>query len=63
MTHAACPDCQLRFPAAIAADQAVCPFCFGPIVLGQTAAEVLGYQRYYELRPDPNPAGYQDARP
>jgi len=55
MTHAACPDCQLRFSAAVAAHQRTCPFCLGQLVFDRSAAEVLGYQRYFDLRPDPQP--------
>ena len=55
MTHAACPDCQLRFSAEVAARQRTCPFCLGQLVFDRSAEQVLGYQRYFELRPDPRP--------
>lgn len=55
MTHAACPDCQLRFSGAVLGDQRTCPFCLGQLVFDRSAAQVLGYQRYFELRPDPRP--------
>jgi len=64
MTHAACPDCLLRFSEAVAAaHDRSCPFCRGPLVLDQSAAEVLGCQRYFELRPDPRPVGSDELRP
>jgi hypothetical protein len=63
MTHAACPDCLLRFSAAVAANQRACPFCRGPLVFDRSAAQVLGYQRYFEMRADPDPVGADDCRP
>ena len=62
MTHAACPDCFVRFSAAVAAERHVCPFCNGPLVFGRSATEVLGYQRYFEPRPDPRPVGSGERR-
>jgi hypothetical protein len=62
MTHAACPDCLQRFTAEVAAHQRTCPFCHGPLVYHLSAADVLGYQRYFELRPDPQPVGSDEGR-
>jgi len=62
MTHAACPDCLVRFSAAVAAHRRDCPFCGRPLVFGQSAAEVLGHHLYYELRPDPKPMGSDERR-
>ena len=63
MTHAACPDCLLRFSAEVAAFQRTCPFCHEPLAYNRSAADVLGYQRYFDLRPDPQPVGSDERRP
>lgn len=61
MNHAACPACQVRFSAAVAQRQ-TCPFCFGQLVFDRSAAQVLGYQRYFELQPDPRPIDWDERR-
>ena len=63
MTHAACPDCLVRLPAEVAANQRKCPLCHGPLVFDRSAAEVLGYQRYFEMGPDPQRVGWDERRP
>jgi hypothetical protein len=57
MTHAACPDCQLRFTAAVGLERSTCPACQGPLDVDRSAADVLGCQLFFELRPDPAPFG------
>jgi hypothetical protein len=62
MTHAACPDCQVRLSGEVANYQRTCPLCHGPLVFARSAAEVLGYQRYFMLGPDRRPVGWDERR-
>jgi hypothetical protein len=43
MTRTTCPDCRLRFAAAIAAALPSCPVCGGPLAV-LTAEQSVGYR-------------------
>jgi hypothetical protein len=51
MTHASCPDCALRFAAAVAAHMQSCPMCGAPLQLAVPACDLLGHQLYLEPPP------------
>ncbi|HEX6388316.1 MAG TPA: hypothetical protein VFZ89_02685 [Solirubrobacteraceae bacterium] len=48
MTHASCPDCGLRFSAAVAHQTTSCPMCCAPLQLDVPASQLLGHQLYFE---------------
>ena len=53
MTHSSCPDCRLRFTAAVAAYLPACPHCGEPIRPLDRADGALGY-RLYQPTDDPH---------